>query len=197
MPKIVDRDEMKQKILDAALRMYSEKGYSTATIADIAEAAGLGKGTLYLYFKNKEALAEAMVDSHFTLLAERAQLREAPTSLAGFIDNIDDALKVDDQQAQFIRVFFEIFGPRFINEEFQKRVAAVFDELGGYYAEIIKALQDKGEVHANLDPNLAGRTLAGMTDGLILHRGLLGVASGRYDKLRKEAIKIFLRGLAA
>ena len=50
MPKIVDRDEMQQIVLDGAMKAFTTKGYHSATIADVAEAAGLGKGTLYLYF---------------------------------------------------------------------------------------------------------------------------------------------------
>jgi TetR/AcrR family fatty acid metabolism transcriptional regulator len=44
------------QILDAAIHVFSEKGFHRATIKDIAAAAGLADGTIYLYFANKEAL---------------------------------------------------------------------------------------------------------------------------------------------
>jgi len=48
-------------ILSAALRMFAERGYDGARIEDIADAAGIGKGTLYVYFASKQAVLEGVV----------------------------------------------------------------------------------------------------------------------------------------
>lgn len=47
-------------ILDAALRLFSNNGYRKTSVDDIAAAAGIGKGTIYLYFESKEALFRAL-----------------------------------------------------------------------------------------------------------------------------------------
>lgn len=57
----VDTAERRQAILDAALTVFAERGYEAARLDDIAARAGVAKGTLYLYFKDKEALFEALV----------------------------------------------------------------------------------------------------------------------------------------
>ena len=49
------------EILDAALKMFAEKGYAGARMEDIAARAGVTKGTIYLYFENKEAVFKALV----------------------------------------------------------------------------------------------------------------------------------------
>jgi AcrR family transcriptional regulator len=51
-----EKERRRQQILVAAKRVFSEKGYTRATMEDIANAAELSPGTLYLYFKNKEEL---------------------------------------------------------------------------------------------------------------------------------------------
>jgi AcrR family transcriptional regulator len=51
----------RQAILDAALTVFAERGYEAARLDDVAARAGVAKGTLYLYFKDKEALFEALV----------------------------------------------------------------------------------------------------------------------------------------
>jgi len=51
-----EKERRRQQIIVAAKRVFSEKGYNRATIEDIAQAAELSPGTLYLYFKNKEEL---------------------------------------------------------------------------------------------------------------------------------------------
>src|SRR5689334_13840536 len=49
-------DDKRRIILDAALRMFADRGYHGTTVPDVAEAAGVGTGTLYRYFAHKEAL---------------------------------------------------------------------------------------------------------------------------------------------
>jgi AcrR family transcriptional regulator len=51
------------EILDAALAVFAEKGFAAARLDQVAKAAGVSKGTLYLYFDSKEALFEAVVRS--------------------------------------------------------------------------------------------------------------------------------------
>src|SRR2546430_5147449 len=63
MPKVVPeyKEEAKSRILDAANRVFAEKGYHEATMDDIGKRLGVSKGAIYLYFSSKEDLFEAMV----------------------------------------------------------------------------------------------------------------------------------------
>jgi TetR/AcrR family transcriptional repressor of nem operon len=56
------RHESKTKLLDAALRVIREKGYSATRVEDICDAAGLTKGSFFHHFESKEALALAAAD---------------------------------------------------------------------------------------------------------------------------------------
>ena len=56
-----ERELRRNQILDAAKHIFAEKGLSLATMDDVATHAQLGKGTLYLYFKNKEELLMGVV----------------------------------------------------------------------------------------------------------------------------------------
>jgi AcrR family transcriptional regulator len=59
-PKIVDKEEKKQEILKAAMRVFAQNGVVQTKMTDIAEAARIGKGTIYEYFRSKEDIfAEA------------------------------------------------------------------------------------------------------------------------------------------
>jgi AcrR family transcriptional regulator len=55
------KNERPGEILDAALRVFSEKGFAAARMEDIAKAAGVTKGTIYLYFENKESVFKNLV----------------------------------------------------------------------------------------------------------------------------------------
>jgi len=55
-----------EEILDAALKLFTEKGFSSTRMLDVAKAAGISKGTLYLYFDNKEAIFRDVVQQRIT-----------------------------------------------------------------------------------------------------------------------------------
>lgn len=56
------RAERRRELLDVALRVFSERGYHRTRIADIIEAAGVARGTFYLYFESKHAIFAALLD---------------------------------------------------------------------------------------------------------------------------------------
>lgn len=68
MPDLLDRAQRaeasraarREVILDAARRVFAERGFRGTTIADIAEAAGIALGTIYIYFKSKEDVFAAL-----------------------------------------------------------------------------------------------------------------------------------------
>jgi AcrR family transcriptional regulator len=55
-----------EEILDAALTLFTEKGFSSTRMIDVAKAAGISKGTLYLYFESKEAIFRDVVQQRIT-----------------------------------------------------------------------------------------------------------------------------------
>lgn len=62
-----ERESRRQVLLEAAHRLYSERG-ALPPVADIAKAAGLAKGTVYLYFRTKEEIFVALLEDSFARL---------------------------------------------------------------------------------------------------------------------------------
>ncbi|MGB2958746.1 MAG: TetR family transcriptional regulator, partial [Bacteroidota bacterium] len=61
----------KQKILDAAIQLFSRKGFRSTSLSDLAQATGLTKGALYHHFRNKDALFYAVLENLRFLWRER------------------------------------------------------------------------------------------------------------------------------
>lgn len=91
------RHSSKDKILDAALEVFSEKGFHLATVDEIAERADVGKGTLYRYFANKETLFNELV---------RLRLEELERNATAVLDGQDDVLTMI---TKYLRIYFEFF----------------------------------------------------------------------------------------
>jgi AcrR family transcriptional regulator len=76
------RDELRRTILDAAREAFSREGYGGVSMRKLAERIGCSHGNLYLHFKDKEALIDALVEESFEKLAEgiRVKSESAPAA---------------------------------------------------------------------------------------------------------------------
>lgn len=70
---MINREETSELILDAVSRLIQRYGYRKMTVDDIASEAGIGKGTIYLYFPSKEEIALSWIDRSSRRLQERLQ----------------------------------------------------------------------------------------------------------------------------
>lgn len=72
-----ERNFRRQEIINAATKLFAEKGFEHTTLDEIAEASEFGKGTIYNYFENKEeiylAIVEEVLDSHSKIIAEYSE----------------------------------------------------------------------------------------------------------------------------
>lgn len=82
-PKFVDKEQRAKEITLAALHVFSQKGYSAASVDQIAVTAGIGKGTVYEYFPSKDKLYIASV---------MAFVEEFETAMAARLAPVDDPL---------------------------------------------------------------------------------------------------------
>jgi len=78
MPRTTDVEERREQILRAAVKVFDERGYTNATISDIASAAGVAHGTVYLYFRSK---AEILQHLHARFAQWLLDELDAPTGL--------------------------------------------------------------------------------------------------------------------
>ena len=77
MSKISRKEQEKQArkhdIIESALRLFAEKGFHEVTMDEIAELVGISKGTLYLYFKNKDDMFFSVIQEKTNLLIQRLE----------------------------------------------------------------------------------------------------------------------------
>ena len=63
-------EKSRQQILDAALRLFSHRGYGATSVRDIAEEAGLSKGNVYHHFPDKETIFRALLERYFQAMSQ-------------------------------------------------------------------------------------------------------------------------------
>jgi AcrR family transcriptional regulator len=75
------KDDRPAEILSAALASFAERGFAATRLDDVAARAGITKGTLYLYFRSKEDLFEAVVRQELVPNIERAEAMVADSTV--------------------------------------------------------------------------------------------------------------------
>jgi len=80
----MDREARRRSILAAARDVFSDKGYHAAKVEDIVSRAGIARGTFYLYFTDKRAIFEELLDSFTVRIYDAVKVvdpREGPPSV--------------------------------------------------------------------------------------------------------------------
>jgi len=188
--------EREQEILQAARDVFSERGFEKASIDDIAERVGIGKGTVYLHFSSKEELLLALMRQACTSLVEvcRAAASGEPTSagkLRGIIRAIVDHRYANERWVGIVANEL----PVFIG---YKQKLGASSELRAFIAQVLEEGQAEDAVDARVSPAMAASTLlylifaAPSADGgeAMPKQALIDAASQLYfHGITKEVVK--------
>ena len=182
----------RERILAAALRLFAHEPYQAVTMDRVADAAGVAKGTLYLYFPSKDAL-------YLGILSDGLN-----TAYRTFQSTADPRLPVAERLRRSIEVMVEFFDQR---RDFLQFFATAEPRLAEERNRIIEASRERGfnffasqieegirtGAFRRIDPRLATFTIQGAIRSLLLYYG-----SGRpVCELSRELGNMMLRSLGA
>ncbi len=190
------RAEKRLAILDGAVRVFAEKGFFNATVAEIARAAGVADGTIYLYFKSKDDLLLNIFDEKMHELCEAARgaTRELPSCAAALQRVVDLHLKAVETNPSVAAVLIVELrqSNAFVRDSDKPRLT----EYLGLIGDIVKRGQASGEFRPDVHPSAVKRALFGALDEIAL--GWL-VARRKFDLAQtgREMGNVFVRGLLA
>jgi AcrR family transcriptional regulator len=195
------REARPAEIIEAALAEFVERGFAAARLDDIARRAGVTKGTLYLYFADKEALLRAAVETYVVprVRAVQAALaedrRDAASSLTGAVERWIQVL-ADPRLSAMPKLIigeagtFPDFARYYVTQVIEPGLAAL--------AAAIRRGVEHGEFRP-VDPAVAARLLvAPMVFMALWKHSFARHASWTIDPatFAREHLAMFLRGLA-
>ena len=182
----------RQRILDAALKLFAHEPYQAVTMDRVAAAAGVAKGTLYLYFPSKDALYLGVLNDGLDTAYRTYQGSADPKLpvVERMRRSIAVAVEFFDQRRDFLR-FFATEEPRLA--EARNRIIEGSRERGfNFFASLIEEGIRIG-VFARVDPRLATLTIQGAIRSLLLYYG-----PGRpVEEISRELGNLILRSLGA
>jgi len=195
-----ERDRMRRKadILNAAEHVFALKGYDKATMQDIAKKAEYAIGTVYLYFKDKNAL-------YFSLLEEK--MRDMLTSLKEKTAKVSDARERLETCLKEKLAFFEAnqdFFKIYISEsresecsiEQKMQKTSFVEDYLRFMAGLMRAAQKQSVIRKDVDPDLAADVFLSIFKLIIVRCFREGLQSTQDLKgLCSLIMGIFLNGM--
>jgi TetR/AcrR family transcriptional regulator, repressor for uid operon len=194
-PKVTSqyKTEIREKIVGAAIIAFSVHGYDRTRMDDIAETAKLSKGTLYLYFKNKEELFYAISENNIRELKEQLSVLFTKSE-----DLISDSQKfyVNFRKASgpsdkvFLETIAESSRNRKLQDMLYRQRMKVLDVVTDYLRLQIR----KGFLRSDVDVNAIAAGLVALYDGLTIGK-TIGISETYNKKAWNETIKAVLSSL--
>ncbi|MBZ5201532.1 TetR/AcrR family transcriptional regulator [Planomicrobium chinense] len=190
-------ERTREKILNAAKKVFSEKGYKEATVALIAERAGVGYGTVYAHFGSgkDEVLLDIMEDimGEFYLVASVAYTPNSKEEAYHFTSgNITQFLELAQVHREWLALFYEAFGQ-------SERILAKWEEISDRFidriSENVEIVKAKG---LSRNPDYDARIVAGTLyypGEKFLWKIALGKTTAHPKEIARNIAEVYTNGL--
>lgn len=200
-PRPLDRGEKRTEILDAAIRAFARTGFHTTKISDVAREAQVAKGTIYLYFANRDDILDAAF-ARFSdeVLTQMRAIAEARGPALSRLRSIVDAMFTGAQSSPGLaRLVFDFWAARRVGGDDERPGKSIdFARIYVEYRQLISALldqaKDEGDVRADA-PKETPTVIVGIVEGVLL-QWLVDPESLTPSTMAKPALAVILGGLA-
>jgi AcrR family transcriptional regulator len=187
----------REQIVEAATRVFAEKGFRRATTREVALAAGVSEGTIYNYFEDKDALLLAILDRLNETERRAADFEEGmATDLRTFLEQyLRRRMSLIWENREVFRV---VLSEILVNADLRERyLQHVVDPTMSIAEKNFRSRMEQGEVQETEAP-LAMRFVAGAVLGVLV-LGLLGdkEINSRSDEVPDVLAGLLIHGLGA
>jgi AcrR family transcriptional regulator len=166
-----DRGDKRPRLVKAATVVFAKKGYASTRVADIAERAGVGKGTVYEYFSSKEELLFAVFESINQDISSRMNVALSKGGSANdrLLALLRLGAEVISAQVDLTPVMLDFWAAsrgKDFEEQYRKAVVANYDFFRNLVADFVRGGQDRGEFRSEVDADALAAMVVATVDGL-------------------------------
>jgi TetR/AcrR family fatty acid metabolism transcriptional regulator len=185
----------RERILEAAVRVFARKGFHATRVSEVAKAAGVADGAIYLYFESKDrlliSLFEHRVERLLTYLeTELPRAQSASHGLQRIIELQLGLLEGERDLAEVVTIIFRQ-STKLMKEYAAPKFNAYLDVIAGVIAEG----QGAGELRDDVSPHLAARAVFRALDAITMTWAFRKAEHGGLLRASGQLVEIVLRGL--
>ena len=189
--------EKYQKIIQAATKVFAQKGFYNSKVADVAKEANVADGTIYLYFKNKDDLLISIFEDSMDTFSGEVQK---------VVDGVSDPV---EKLRRFIRLHLELVRENQDtslvlqielrqSSKFMKEYAATkFRDYLALIATILEEGQAKGLFKKSINPMIVKRAIFGAVDEMALDWVLMKKKKYTMEEVAEQLCSMLVEGLKA
>ncbi len=190
------KDENKHyKIIQAAARVFAEKGFYNSRVSEIAKEANVADGTIYLYFKNKDDILISLFEEEFGQIVEniRRELNEEKDALHKIRRFAFAHLSILTKQPYLAEVLgVEVRqSSKFMKEYINKPFIEYLNVLRSVFFEG----QEEGLIRKDLTPGIMKRALFGALDEMARYWVLSAKKKHSIQQAAQQISDVFIRGV--
>ena len=163
-------EQRRLQILQAAQHVFARMGFHKARMDDIAHEAGVSKGTLYWYYKGKDAIIAALLDQIFSweMRALQEAMREDGTVAERLRRLVTGSAKHVKSLHFLAPVAFEFYALAGRNTQVRNALRKYYETYSRDLTRLIQEGVEAGEFLPETDPSLVARTIIALFEGLVL-----------------------------
>ncbi len=199
MPKIVDKTSKRKKIAKIAMDLFAKKSFEITSIREITLSAGIGKGTFYDYFKDKEDLLNEIVHLMF------AQWTKIIISKIKGIDDpliqlkvlLKEGAKLEGDEKQLMIIYVDLWRRTVSLNESSDYIESFQNYLLNYkkaLTNIIETAKIQGKIRNDADSEGIASGILALIDGLCMHHMILKTKID-IDAISNTIFKTLLNGI--
>jgi TetR/AcrR family fatty acid metabolism transcriptional regulator len=188
--------DKRERILDAAVRVLARKGFHATRVSEVAKAAGVADGTIYLYFDSKDELLVSLFEDRVERLLKflEAELPRAKTAIDKLRRVIEIQLGLLEDERDLAEVLTVIL--RQSTKLMKEHAAPKFNAYLDVIARVVAEGQASGELRDDVSPHLVARAIFGALDGIAMTWALGKADRGGLQRASGQLAQVMLRGLA-
>ena len=184
-------------ILQAAVRVFAQKGFHTCRVGDIAEEAGVAHGLLYHYFRSKDEVLECIFKETWSdILAASRMVEETDEPARDRLSGIAKILlRAWRRDPDLVRV---VVREVVRSPELQRRISEVHQAFAAIERIVVRG-QEEGEFRSDVDPRLASFVFYGALEEILTGwvLGQLPTEEEDVERAVKTVVDVAWAGLAA
>jgi TetR/AcrR family fatty acid metabolism transcriptional regulator len=187
--------DKRDRILRAAIKVFAKNGFYATRVSEIAKAAGVADGTIYLYFKNKDDVLITIFEDGIQQLL--AILREVAASEQPFDERITRIIELQLGLLEDQRDLAEVItvNLRQSSSLLKQYATPLFMEYIDVIAGLIRDGQKEGAFRKDINSRVVARSLFGALDAILLTWALGEADPPSLRKAASHCASLFLEGL--
>lgn len=187
--------DVKEKIVNAALMTFSKYGYDRTRMDDVAEAAKVSKGRLYLYFKNKEELFYAISERNIAELKQQlSTLFTGKENLISGSGNFYENFR-SKNTTNLEKVFFEIIAESSRNLKLRKMLYEQRIKIFDVVIEYLNSQMQRGLIKKGTNTKAIASGLVSLYNGLSLSR-VLGISESLNKQTWLDTVRAIFNAIS-